>query len=217
MVGLICKKAGMTQVFDEEGRLIPVTVMKIEPNVVIGKRTKEKNNYNALVLGAGNRKPKRMIKPVLGQFAKNIEPLMTIKEFKEFESEYKTKEPFKIGDKLGPEIFENIKYVDVRGTSKGKGYQGVMKRHGAGGGSKTHGSKFHRAQGSTGMAASPSRVFKGSKMAGHMGNKGATVQNLELIRVDKKNDVLLIKGCVPGARNSIVIVTKAKKRRVKEK
>ncbi|MEJ2663179.1 MAG: 50S ribosomal protein L3 [Spirochaetia bacterium] len=207
MIGLMGKKIGMTQVFDEDGSLIPVTVIQIMPNLVVGQRTKEKHGYSATILGAFTAKKKKLLKPVAGQFAKDMEPVKLLREFRDFSHECK------IGDKLGVEIFENIRFVDVIGNSKGKGYQGVMRRHGFGGGTKTHGSKFHRAGGSTGQAAWPSKVLKGTKMAGRMGNTKKTMQNLRVIKVDKEKEILLVNGAVPGAPNNTVIVTDAFKKR----
>ena len=206
MLGLIGKKIGMTQVFDETGNLIPVTAVMVEPNVVVQERTVEKNGYSAVILGAFAAKKKHLTKPVLGQFAEGVEPTRYMAEMRDYERECKS------GDRLGLEIFEGIRFVDVQAASKGKGYQGVMKRHGFKGGSKTHGSKFHRAGGSTGMAAWPSRVIKGTKMAGRMGNRKTTIQNLRLVEIDAEKGVLLIKGCIPGTRDSVIIVKKALKK-----
>ncbi len=206
MLGLIGKNMGMTQIFNEQGALVPISVIHIEPNVVIGERTEKKDGYSALILGAGNRKKRRIKKPYAGQFPGKIEPSAILKEFKEFGKEVK------VGDRIGVELFDGIAWVDVSGISKGKGYQGVMKRHGFHGGRKTHGSKFHRAAGSTGMAASPSRIFPGTKMAGRMGGEKRTVQNLRLLRVDTEKGILLVKGSVPGRRGGRVLITEAKKK-----
>jgi len=207
MLGLIGKKVGMTQVFDESGQLLPVTVIRIEPNVVVDERTIEKNGYSAIVLGSHKMKPSRVTKPVRGQFDKNgVDPTHQVVEMRDFEKECA------IGDMLGVDVFEDAGFVDVVGTSKGKGYQGVIKRHGFGGGRKTHGSKFHRGNGSTGMAAWPSRVIKGTKMAGRMGGRRATVQSLRVVGVDVERQMLLVNGAVPGARGGYVLVQKAKKK-----
>ena len=206
MLALIGKKIGMTQVFDDKGILTPVTVVEIEPNVVVGQRTEEKDGYNAIILGALPIKKKRVTKPYAGQFPEGIEPTRYLMEVRDFEGEVK------VGDKLGVDLFENIRFVDVQGTTKGKGYQGVMKRHGFGGGRKSHGSKFHRAGGSTGQAAWPSKVLKGTKMAGRMGGVKATVQNLRVVRVDKERNLLLVKGAVPGRNKAKVVVRKSKKK-----
>jgi large subunit ribosomal protein L3 len=204
MLGLIGKKIGMTQVFDEGGNLIPVTVIKVEPNVVVGSRGVDKDGYSAVVLGTGTHK--RANKPYAGQFPDNMKPVRTLREFRDFGREVK------VGEQLGVEIFEGAHFVDVQGVSKGKGYQGVMKRHGFGGGRKSHGSKFHRAGGSTGMAASPSKVIKGTKMAGRMGGENKTVQNLKVIKVDTEKQTLTVMGAVPGRNSGRVLVTLAKKK-----
>jgi large subunit ribosomal protein L3 len=207
MLGLIGKKIGMTQVFDEAGQLLPVTVIKIDPNVVVDQRTEDKNGYNAVLLGALPAKASRVKKPVQGQFEKQgVDPKRHLVEFKDFEKDCA------VGDSLGVELFENTAFVDVIGTSKGKGYQGVMKRHGFGGGRKTHGSKFHRANGSTGMAAWPSRVIKGTKMAGRMGGVRRTVQNLRVVGIDVERATLLVSGAVPGTKDGYVLVQRAKKK-----
>ena len=207
MLGLIGKKVGMTQVYDDEGVMTPVTVIKFEDNVVVGKRSVEKDGYEACVLGTVDKKAKKVTKPYSGQFPEGIEPKQFLYEMRDFEEETE------VGAKYGVELFEKLRFVDVIGTTKGKGYQGVMKRHGFGGGRKTHGSKFHRANGSTGMAAYPSRVIKGTKMAGRMGGERKTVQNLQIVRVDAEKQIILVKGAVPGTRDSVVLVRRAKKKR----
>ena len=206
MIGLIGKKAGMTQVFDEDGTLTPVTVIEVEPNVVVANRTSDKDGYDAVVLGSVEMKPSHVTKPYAGQFKEDITPKKHVMEIRDFEKECN------VGDSFGVELFENLAYVDVVGTSKGKGFQGVMKRHNFSGGRATHGSKFHRANGSTGMAAYPSKVIKGTKMAGRMGGERKTVQNLEVVRVDAEKNIVLVKGAVPGTKNSVVFVRKAKKK-----
>lgn len=207
MIGLIGRKIGMTQVFDETGRLVPVTVIQVEPNVVVGRRTPEKDGYSAVILGAEEAKPERLTKPLRGQYDKvGVAPRKRMVEVAGFDHECA------VGDALSVDLFADAGFVDVIGTSKGKGYQGVMKRHGFGGGRKTHGSKFHRANGSTGMAAWPSRVIKGTRMPGRMGGERSTVQNLRVVRVDAEKQMLLVGGAVPGARNGYVLVSTAKKR-----
>jgi large subunit ribosomal protein L3 len=205
MLGLIGRKLGMTQVFDERGVLTPVTVIKIEENQVVGERSEEKNGYEAVVMGAVDVKKNRVTKPYAGQFGDGT-PKRYLVEMRDFEGEYEN------GATLGAEVFKDTTFVDITGTSKGKGYQGVMKRHGFGGGRKTHGSKFHRGLGSTGMAATPSKVLKGQKMPGRMGTDRRTVQNLRVVKVDEERQFLLVKGAVPGPRKGIVIVRKAKKK-----
>jgi large subunit ribosomal protein L3 len=206
MLGLIGKKVGMTQVFDERGILTPVTVIKIEDNVVIGEKNSEKNGYTAMVIGAGDKKAKHVTKPYAGQFSEGIDPKRYLVEMRDFEADCA------VGDSLGVGLFKEISFVDVEGTSKGKGFQGAMKRHGFSGGRATHGSKFHRGLGGTGMAATPSKVFKGQKMPGRMGAEKTTVQNLRVMKVDEEKQVLLVKGAIPGPRQSTVLVKKAKKR-----
>ncbi len=207
MLGLIGKKVGMTQIFNDYGELMPVTVIRIEPNLVVDRRTVERNGYDAVVLGASDAKPSRLTAPVLGQYKKNdLTPKRRMVEMRDFDRECA------IGDTLGVEVFENSVFVDVTGTSKGKGYQGVMKRHGFGGGRKTHGSKFHRAGGSTGMAAWPSKVQKGTKMAGRMGGVQRTAQNLRIVSIDAERQMLLVNGAIPGARDGYVIVQTARKK-----
>ncbi len=207
MIGLIGKKVGMTQIFDEDGTLTPVTVIEVEPNVVIDQRDEANHGYNAVVLGALEKKASRVTKPVAGQYKEGITPKKHIVEIRDFSMECA------VGDSLGLELFDDFRYVDVVGTSKGKGFQGVMKRYNFGGGRATHGSKFHRAPGSTGMAAWPSRVIKGTKMPGRMGGERSTVQNLRIVKIDQDKNVMLVKGAVPGSRDSVVIIRQAKKRK----
>lgn len=206
MIGLIGKKVGMTQVFDETGVVTPVTVVKIDPNVVVGHRTEEKDGYNAVLLGAGEMKESRTTKPYAGQFVDDVKPQQRLVEIRDFEQECK------IGDTFGVDLFNDISFIDVIGTSKGKGTQGVVKRWGFGGGRATHGSKFHRENGATGMAAWPSKVIKGLKMSGRMGNERVTVQNLKIVKVDAEKQVVLVKGAVPGRKNGALILQKAKKK-----
>jgi len=205
MIGLLGKKVGMTQVFDDSGRLVPVTVLQVEPNLVVQKRTEERDGYKAVLLGTGAQKPERVSKPVLGQFGEGG-PRKFVSEFRGFSHECE------VGDELTLDLFEQVFYVDVTATTKGKGYQGVMKRHNFGGGRKTHGSKFHRANGSTGMAAWPSRVIKGTKMAGRMGGEQSTVLSLRVERLDVENQLLLVRGAVPGRKNAFVRIRPAIKK-----
>ena len=206
MLGLIGKKVGMTQVFDANGRLTPVTVIKIEENVVIANRTEEKNGYSAAVIGTGERKKSQTTKPFAGQFKDITDPKQTVMEFRDYENEVK------VGDVLGVDLFKDVAFVDVTGTSKGKGYQGGMKRYGFGGGRATHGSKFHRDLGGTAMSSTPSHTFKGHRMAGHMGNVKTTVLNLKVVAVDSEMQVLMVKGAIPGPAQSTVVVRKAVKK-----
>lgn len=206
MLGLIGKKIGMTQVFDENGKLTPVTVIKIEDNVVVANRTEELNGYSAAVLGTMNKKKSTVTKPYAGQFKDVCDPKKAMMEIRDFDQEVK------VGDKLGVDMFKDIAFVDVTGTSKGKGFQGGMKRYGFGGGRATHGSKFHRDIGGTAMSSTPAHTFKGTRMAGHMGNERTTVQNLKVVAIDSDMQVLLVKGAVPGPIQSTVLVKKAIKK-----
>jgi large subunit ribosomal protein L3 len=205
MLALIGKKIGMTHLWNDEGVLVPVSVIKVEPNLVVRERTQEKHGYSAMVLGADALKKSRVRKPFAGQFPPGTDPTRYLLEFKDFEKEVK------VGDALGVELFEGVRFVDVRGTTKGRGFQGVVKRHGFQGGPGAHGSKFHREMGSVGTGAFR-KIIKGSKMPGRMGNARLTVQNLRLFRVDKEKGLLLINGAVPGRRGGMVVVLKAKKK-----
>jgi len=205
MLALIGKKMGMTQVFTEDGTRVPVSVVQVEPNTVVRERTKDANGYQAMVLGADTLKKRRVTKPYAGQFPNGIEPTRFLLEFRDFERECK------VGDRLGVEVFEGVRWVDVRGTSKGKGFQGVVKRHGFAGGPGQHGSKFHRELGSIGTGAFR-KITKGRKMPGRMGNERFTAQSLRLVRVDAEKGLLLIRGAIPGRRGGMVVVQKATKR-----
>jgi large subunit ribosomal protein L3 len=206
MLGLLAKKIGMTQVFNDEGNLIPVTVMRIDPNIVVAQKDKEKDGYAAVILGVDDMKKNRVTKPYAGQFAENITPKKIIKEFRDFEKEVA------VGDSLGVELFEGCRYVDVSGVSKGKGFQGVMKRWGFSGGRRTHGSKFHREPGSTGQSTYPGRTFKNVKLPGHMGRERVTVLSLRIIKVDPEKQVLMVHGAVPGVNKGVVVVRAAVKK-----
>ena len=206
MLGLIGKKVGMTQVFDAQGKLIPVTVIKVEDNVVIANRTDDKNGYSAAVVATGEIKKSQTTKPYAGQFKDVCEPKKVVMEMRDFDNEVS------VGDKLGVDLFKEVTYVDVTGVSKGKGYQGGMKRYGFGGGRKTHGSKFHRDLGGTAMSSTPAHTFKGHKMAGHMGNEQVTVQNLKLVAVDSEMQVIMVKGAIPGPTDSTIVIKKAVKK-----
>lgn len=207
MLGLIGKKIGMTQVFDSKGRLIPVTAIKVEDNIVVAKRTEEKNGYSAITLGSIDMKEKSVIKPYKGQFTEAKCPAKKeLREFRDFDKEVA------VGDSLNLAVFDGINFVDVTGISKGKGFQGGIKRYGFGGGRATHGSKFHRDLGGTAMSSTPARTFKGHRMAGHMGNEKVTVQNLKIVKVDAAEGLLLVKGATPGCIGSTLIVKKAVKK-----
>jgi len=206
MLGLMAKKVGMTQVFDVDGNLTPVTVLRVDPNVVIAQKTEEKDGYAAVLLGVDDMKKSRVTKPYAGQFPKNVAPKKALREFRNFERECT------IGDSLGVDLFGACRYVDVTGTSKGKGFQGVVKRWGFGGGRSTHGSKFHREPGSTGQCTSPGRSFKNIKMPGRMGRERVTVLNLKVVKIDVDNRTLLVRGAVPGVNRGTVVVRAAVKK-----
>jgi len=206
MLGLMARKLGMTQVFDNTGSLVPVTVVRIEPNVVVAQKTEEKDGYKAVVLGVDELKKTRTLKPYAGQFPENISPKKTLREFRDFEKEVAP------GDKLGVEVFEGIRYVDVTGVSKGKGFQGVVRRYGFGGGRKTHGSKFHREPGSTGQSTYPHKSFKNRKMPGRMGREQVTVLSLRVVKIDTEKQLVLVRGAVPGNNKGLVVVRAAVKR-----
>lgn len=206
MLGLIGKKMGMTQVFDETGRLTPVSVIAVVPNTVVGLRTADKDGYQAVVLGVKEMKAKHVTKPYAGQFPEGITPKKVIREMRDFSA------PVEVGQALDVTLFEKTRYVDVVANSKGKGFQGVVKRWGFGGGRNTHGSKFHREPGGTGMSTYPHHTFKNRKLPGHMGNARVTVQNLKVIKIDVENGYMLVRGAIPGPRNCMVIVSAAVKK-----
>ena len=205
MSGLIGKKIGMTSIFDENGKNIPCTVLEVGPCVVTQIRTKAIDGYDALQLGFDDKEEKRSTNAALGHFKKaNTTPKKKLIEFQNFDQEYK------LGDTITVEYFKEGEFVDVSGNSKGKGFQGVVKRHGfAGVGQATHGQHNRlRAPGSIGAASYPARVFKGMRMAGQMGNEKVKVQNLSVLKVNPQNNLLVLKGCVPGHKNSYVIIQK---------
>jgi large subunit ribosomal protein L3 len=206
MSGLLGQKIGMTSVYNEKGDLVPVSVIKAGPCKVVSVRTKEKDGYNALQLGFGEKKEKRVSKPVLGQFKKNeLAPLKVLKEFK-----FTSEQEFKVGDEINVSLFTEGEKIKVRARTKGKGFQGVMRRHGFGGvGGETHGQSDRlRAPGSIGASSYPSRVFKGQKMAGRMGYENVTISNLKVFKVIPEQNLILVRGAVPGAINSIVELLK---------
>ena len=205
MSGLIGRKIGMTSIFDEKGKNIPCTVIEAGPCVVTQVRTKEADGYEALQLGFDDKNEKHSTKAAVGHFKKaGTVAKKKVVEFKYFE------EQFKLGTVLTVDLFEEGEYVDVQGVSKGKGFQGVVKRHGFGGvGQATHGQHNRlRAPGSVGASSYPSRVFKGMRMAGRMGTDNVTVQNLVVLKVVAEKNLLVVKGCVPGHTNSYVIIQK---------
>ncbi|WP_339712031.1 50S ribosomal protein L3 [uncultured Kriegella sp.] len=205
MSGLIGKKVGMTSIFDENGKNVPCTVIEAGPCVITQVRTEEVDGYSALQLGFDDKAEKRANKAEAGHFKKaGSSPKKTVVEFRDFEGEYK------LGDTIGVDVFQEGEFVDVVGTSKGKGFQGVVKRHGFGGvGQATHGQHNRlRAPGSIGAASTPSRVFKGMKMAGRMGGDRVTVQNLRVLKIVPEKNLLVVKGCVPGHKNAYVTIEK---------
>ncbi len=206
MIGLIGKKVGMTQVFDSTGKLVPVTVIAVANNKVVSKKKTETDGYNAVVIGYKDMKKSHVTKPYAGQFPEGMTPTKILHELRDFSAEV---EP---GAELGVSLFEGTRFVDVTAVSKGKGFQGVIKRWNFGGGRKTHGSKFHREPGSTGQNTYPHKTFKNKKMPGHMGNERVTVQNLKLVKVDAENGFMLVRGAVPGPRDSVVVVRSAVKK-----
>ena len=208
MNGILAKKVGMTQVFEESGELVPVTVLQAGPMVVVQKKTVETDGYNAIVVGFGEINEKNVNKPRKGQFKKaNASYKRYLREFKVDDVE-----KYNLGDEITVEIMDGVEFVDVIGTSKGKGTQGVIKRHGFGRGRESHGSKFHRMPGGMGAATWPGKVFKGHRMMGRMGNERVTVQNLKVVKVDKENGIILIKGAVPGPKKGLITVRKAIKK-----
>ena len=206
--GIIGKKIGMTQIFDETGKVIPVTVLEAGPCVVSQKKTVENDGYAAIQVGFGDLKAHRVNKPMKGHFAKgNVAPKRTLREFR-----LENTDNYNVGDLIKADIFAVGEKVDVTGTSKGKGYAGAMKRHGFAGQGAGHGNQAaHRRVGGIGAAATPGRIFKGKRMAGRMGNDRVTTQNLKIQKVDADANLLLIKGAVPGARGGLLVVKTATK------
>jgi len=207
-LALVGKKIGMSREFFKTGQSIPVTVLKMETGRVINVINKEKRGYNAVQIGFGKIKNSKLTKAMKGYFAKkNTEPKKTLKEFR-----LENTANFKEGNEIGLEIFENVKFVDVKSKTIGKGFAGAMKRHNFGGLRATHGvSISHRSHGSTGQRQDPGKVFKGKKMAGHMGDKIRTIQNIEVIKTDKDNNLLYLKGSIPGSKNTEVLIRKSVK------
>ncbi|MFA6850531.1 MAG: 50S ribosomal protein L3 [Selenomonadaceae bacterium] len=201
---ILGKKLGMTQIFTEEGKVVPVTVVESAKNIVVQNRTIENDGYNAVQIGFGDMKEYKVTKPMKGHFAKaGVSPVKFIREMRLTDaSEYK------VGDTIGVDIFSAGELVDVTGTSKGKGFAGTIKRHNFACGPMGHGSKSHREPGSTGAMISGhgGRVLKGKKLPGHMGSQRVTVQRLSVVRVDADRNLLLIKGAIPGPKNSVVVI-----------
>ena len=204
---IIGKKLGMTQIFDEKGNVVPVTVIEAGPCVVAQVKTVETDGYNAIQLGYGEVKTKHINKPEAGHFAKS--KLENKKHLREFRLEDISN--FKVGDEVKADVFAVGEKVDIQGTSKGKGFQGVIKRHGQHRGPMGHGSMYHRRPGSMGPTSTPGRVFKGKKLPGHMGSVTVTIQNLDVVAVDMDKNVILVKGSVPGAKGAILKIKSAVK------
>ena len=198
--GLIGKKIGMTQIFDEAGKVIPVTVIEAGPCVVAQVKTDDTDGYTAIQLGFGDIKEKKLNKPTKGHFTKvNVTPKKHLREFR-----LDSVEAYTVGQELKADVFAAGDKLDIQGTSKGKGFQGVIKRHGQSRGPMGHGSMYHRRPGSMGPTSTPGRVFKGKKLPGHMGAQTISIQNLEVVRVDLDKNVILVKGSVPGIKGAIL-------------
>ena len=199
------KKIGMTQLFDEDGKVIPVTVIEAAPNKVCQVKTTATDGYEAVQLGFGTIKEQKVNKPMAGRFAKQgVEPVRYLREVRVADAAEHT-----VGEEVTVANFAEVKKVDVTGTSKGKGFAGVMRRYGFGGGPGGHGAHFHRAPGSVGQCAYPSRVFKGVRLPGHMGCDTVTTKNLEVVRVDEDMNLIMLKGAVPGGKNGVVRIRMA--------
>jgi len=206
MKGILGKKVGMTRIFKDE-KAIPVTVIKAGPCVVVQKKTVATDGYNAIQIGFEEIPERKANKPLMGHFKKaQVQPVRYLREFR-----VDNVDDYQIGQKIDVSIFSEGEKIDLIGNSKGRGYSGVMKRWNFSGGEKTHGSKFHRDLGSTGNASYPSKVFKGKKMAGRYGNERVTIQNSEVVYIDAQNNLIAVKGGVPGARGGLVTIREAVK------
>jgi len=206
MKGILGKKLGMTQIFTEEGIVVPVTVVEAGPNVVTQVKTVEKDGYNAIQVGFEDAKEKSLNKPQKGHLAAANTLKKHLKEFR-----VDSVEGYTVGQEIKADLFAAGELIDVTGISKGKGFQGPIKRHGQSRGPETHGSRYHRRPGSMGACSYPGRVFKNKKLAGHMGSVKVTVQNLEVVRVDADKNFILVKGAIPGAKGSVVTIKEAVK------
>lgn len=205
--GIIAKKIGMTQIFSEDGSLIPVTVLQAGPCYVTQVKTIENDGYEAVQVGFDDVREKLVTKPVKGHLDKaGVQTLRFMKEFK-----FENASDYKLGQEIKADIFEAGDKIDVTGKSKGKGFQGAIKRHGQSRGPMAHGSKYHRHAGSNGACSDPSKVFKGKKMPGQMGAVKVTVQNLEIVRIDAEDNLILVKGAIPGPRKSTVVLKESVK------
>ena len=208
MQGILGRKLGMTQIFADDGLAHPVTVIQAGPCLVVQRKTAEKDGYEAIQLGLVEERPaRRVTKPQTGHFEKaGVAPMRRLVEF-----DVDAEDDSQAGDQVKVDIFSVDEFVDVVGTSKGKGFQGVIKRHGFGGGKATHGSMFHRAPGSIGQASDPSRVFPGTKLPGQTGNVRVTKKNLRVVKIDEERNLLYLRGAVPGPKNGYVAVKRAKR------
>ena len=210
MKGILGRKIGMTQVFSKDGKLIPVTVVEVTPNVVMQVKTVESDGYNAIQLGYLEKKETKANKPEMGRAKKaNTTPKRFLKEIRDYEGTYN------VGDTIGAGLFEVGEIIDVTGTSKGKGFTGVIKRYNQSRGPETHGSQYHRRPGSMGTML-PKRVLKGKHLSGHMGTETVTIQNLEIIEVNENENYILVSGNIPGAKNSLVLIKSAVKNNKKK-
>jgi large subunit ribosomal protein L3 len=207
MEGILGRKVGMTQIFIADGTAIPVTVIKAGPCLVVQVKTADNDGYEAVQIGLVEDKPAKLNQPEAGHFKKaGVAPLRQLEEFR-----IDAGEELKAGDEVKASMFAEKDYVDVVGTSKGKGFQGVMKRHGFRGGRSSHGSMFHRAPGSIGSSAYPSRVFKGMRMTGRMGGERVTTKNLQIVKVDAEQNLIYVRGAVPGPSSGYVAIRRAKR------
>jgi len=205
-IGLLGNKIGMTQIFDESGNIIPVTILKVGPCIITQIKTEVKHGYNAIQIGYGNVPSKSLTQSKLGHLQKsNIQPLKYLKEFN-----IDNLDQFEIGQRLNVNLFSQSQFVDIRGKSIGKGFSGLQKRHNFTRGPMTHGSKNHRAPGSIGMGTTPGRVLPGKKMAGQLGNKITTVKKLQLIQINLEENILVIKGSVPGKPGNLLTIVPSK-------
>ena len=199
---LLGKKLGMTRVFTEDGRWVPVTVLEAGPCTIVQRKTGDTDGYDAIQVGFGEAKEIRCTKPELGHFKKaGLTPKRVLREFR-----VESGSELKAGDQIKSDIFKAGDRIDISGTTKGKGFQGVIKRHNMHGGPAAHGSMFHRAPGSIGQSADPSKVYKGKRLPGHMGQVGRTIQNVEVVRVDAERNIVRVRGAVPGANGGLVVL-----------
>jgi large subunit ribosomal protein L3 len=207
MEGILGRKVGMTQIYVEDGTAIPVTVIKAGPCLVVQRKTKDTDGYEAVQIGLVEDKPAKVNQPLSGHFKKaGVAPVRQVEEFL-----LESGEELSAGDEIKASVFTEKDWVDVVGTSKGKGFQGVMKRHGFGGGRSSHGSMFHRAPGSIGSSAFPSRVFKGMRGTGRMGGKRITTKNLQIVKIDAEQNLIYVRGAVPGPKSGYVAIRRAKR------